>query len=147
MGTALHRWQNPDAAAAAAAAARARQQRQTGVRWCVSHVHPAIEKACPALSPRKRKPSLSHAARQVRFDMQHERPTWPATCYAHAREGACGWGGDVSCEEARWAQLQAARAGRPVIALAAEMQAAAAGQNRLYQVWPLDPGAALGGLA
>ena len=51
---------------------------------------------------------------------------------AHAQ--ACDWGGDISFEEARWAQLQAVAAGRPPAALAAEMAAAAAAQNRLYQV-------------
>ena len=47
---------------------------------------------------------------------------------------SCDWGGEISFEEARWAQLQAAAAGRPPAALAAELAAAAAAQNRLYQV-------------
>ena len=51
-----------------------------------------------------------------------------------ARAQACDWGGDISFEEARWAQLQAVAAGRPPAALAAEMAAAGAAQNRLYQV-------------
>jgi len=76
----------------------------------------------------------------VRVDMASERPAWPATCYGHVRGGRCDWEGDVSFEEARWAQLQALRAGRPAAALIAELPAAAAVQNRLYQARSLARG-------
>ena len=41
----------------------------------------------------------------VRHDSSTERPRWPLSCYAHERNRACDFEGDVSFEEARWLRL------------------------------------------
>ena len=69
-----------------------------------------------------------------RAPLLHGHSLTAAHTHSGARAQACDWAGDISFEEARWAQLQAVAAGRPPAALAAEMAAARAAQDRLYQV-------------
>ncbi|KAK9811104.1 hypothetical protein WJX73_003121 [Symbiochloris irregularis] len=64
-------------------------------------------------------PNWRDVARQ---DLITEHVTWPASCYAHQRDGSNDLQGDLSFEEARWAAMCAARAGASQAQLAGAFQ-------------------------
>ena len=69
----------------------------------------------------------------ARADLQDERPIWVLTCYGHERGGPNDLaGGDISPEEVRWANMQAAAAGVPAPQLAANFAAVEAARVQQF---------------
>ncbi|GFR40628.1 hypothetical protein Agub_g1210, partial [Astrephomene gubernaculifera] len=56
--------------------------------------------------------------------MQGERPAWLLSCYGHSRGGGNDLTGDVSFEEARWANLGDLRSGRTPLSINADLKGA-----------------------
>jgi hypothetical protein len=68
----------------------------------------------------------------VRADVQDERPRWVLSCYAHERERGNDVSGDISPEEVRWANMQAAKRGMHASQLNAEFKAAEQARVQLF---------------
>ncbi|KXZ45167.1 hypothetical protein GPECTOR_57g457 [Gonium pectorale] len=70
------------------------------------------------------RPATETPDEAVRTDMQSEKPSWLLSCYGHVRGGGNDLVGDVSFEEAKWANLQDLKAGRTALSINADFKGA-----------------------